>query len=183
MAIWTLDPGHTTAEFSARHLMVTTVRGRFAPPTGTIDFDPANPSAATVEATIDATTLTSGLADRDGHLKSPDFLDVANFPNITFKSTNVAVTGEGTANVTGDLTIRGVTKPITLAVEFTGTAKDPWGGTRAGFTAETKINREDWGLTWNVALEAGGVLVGKDIKLTIDAEAVLQAVPEAAATA
>lgn len=183
MAIWNIDPAHATAEFSARHMMVATVRGRFAPPTGTLEFDPANPAAASVEATIDATTLTSGQADRDAHLKSPDFLDVANFPTITFKSTKVEVTGENEANVTGDLTIRGITKPVTLKAEYLGSATDPWGNTKAGFTAETKINREDWGLTWNVALEAGGVLVGKDIKLSIDAEFALVKTPEAEATA
>lgn len=175
MAIWTLDPGHTTAEFSARHMMITTVRGRFAPPTGSISFDPAAAAVASVEAVIDATTLTTGLADRDNHLKSGDFLDVANFPQITFKSTSVEPTSDTTANVTGDLTIRDVTRPVTLNVEFLGTQKDPWGGTRAGFTATTKINREDWGLTWNVALEAGGILVGKDITLNLEVEGILQA--------
>ncbi|MBK8023589.1 MAG: YceI family protein [Chloroflexi bacterium] len=181
MALWTLDKAHTTANFSARHMMVATVHGRFAAPTGTINFDPANPTAASVEATIDATTLTTDLADRDGHLKSPDFLDVAKYPSITFKSTKVEPQGQDTAKVTGDLTIRGVTRPIVLDVEFLGTAKDPWGGHRAGFSATARINREDFGLTWNVALEAGGVLVGKDIKLTLEAEAIL--VPESEAAA
>lgn len=162
-------------------MMVTTVRGRFAPPTGTLEFDPANPAAAHVEATIDATTLTSGQADRDAHLKHPDFLDVANYPTITFNSTHVELTGDTEARVTGDLTIRGVTKPVTLNVEYIGVATDPWGNTKAGFTAETKINREDWGLTWNIALEAGGVLVGKEIKLNIDTEFILVKTPEAEA--
>lgn len=179
MATWNFDPTHTYASFSARHMMVTTVRGRFdAAPTGTLVFDPANPAATVVEATIDASSVHTGLADRDGHLKSPDFLDVANYPNIVFKSTRVDVSSDSTAKLHGDLTIRNITRPVVLDVEFLGLTNDPWGGKRAGFSAETKINREDWGLTWNMAIEAGGVLVGKDIKLNLDVEAIL--VPETA---
>jgi polyisoprenoid-binding protein YceI len=175
MATWILDPGHTLATFSARHMMITTVRGQFAPPVGKVEFDPAAPALSSVEAEIDAATLSSGLADRDAHLKSPDFLDVANYPKITFRSTQVEVTGENTAKVTGDLTMRGTTRPVTLDVEMLGIVNDPWGGRRVGFTASGKINREDWGLTWNVVIEAGGVLVGKEIRLEIEAEAILQA--------
>ena len=175
MAQWNLDPAHTAAEFSARHMMITTVRGGFRNITGTINFDPANPAASSVEAVIDTTTLTStGIQQRDDHLSSADFLDIANNPAITFKSTKVEPSGDGTTGkVTGDLTIRGVTRPVTLNVEFLGQAKDPWGGTRIGFHATTKINREDWGLTWNLALEAGGWLVSKDVTLNVDAEAIL----------
>lgn len=177
MATWNFDPAHTYASFSARHMMVTTVRGRFnAPPTGTLVFDPANPAATLVEAVIDTTSVNTGLVDRDNHLKSPDFLDVANYPTLTFKSTRVEVTSDDTAKLHGDLTIRNVTRPVVLNVEFLGLTNDPWGGKRAGFTAETKINREDWGLTWNMAIEAGGVLVGKEIKINLDVEAIL--VPE-----
>jgi len=177
VATWNFDPTHTYASFSARHMMITTVRGRFAAPiVGKLEFDPANPAATAVEATIDATSVTTDHADRDNHLKSPDFLDIANYPTITFKSTRVEVTGDDTAKMHGDLTIRNVTRPVVLNVEFAGLTTDPWGGKRAGFTAETKINREDWGLVWNMAIEAGGVLVGKDIKLNLDVEAVL--VPE-----
>lgn len=183
MANWNFDPAHTSASFTARHMMVTTVRGYFAPPTGKLVFDPANPADASVEAEIDATTLTSGVADRDNHLKSPDFLDVAKYPTITFKSTKVDMQDESNALVTGDLTIRDVTRPVTLKVEYLGMQADPWGGQRAGFTAEAKINREDWGLTWNVALEAGGVLVGKEIKLNLELEAVLVDVPQTQTTA
>jgi len=174
MATWNFDPAHSIASFSARHMMVTTVNGRFTTaPTGKIEFDPANPAAASVEAVIDATSLESGAADRDGHLKSHDFLDVGTYPTITFKSTKVVASGSEAAKIHGDLTIRNVTLPVVLDAEFLGTAKDPWQGqTRAGFSATTKINREDFGLTWNVALEAGGVLVGKDIKITLDIEAV-----------
>ncbi len=181
MATWTFDPGHTSASFSARHMMVTTVRGSFAAPTGTLEFDPANPEAAYVEAEIDATTLTSGVADRDNHLRSADFLETDKYPTITFKSTKVEVTGDDTANVTGDLTIRGVTRPVVLKAEYLGTVNSPFGDRRAGFTASTKINREDWGLTWNVAIEAGGVLVGKDIKIELELEAILVQETEGAA--
>lgn len=175
MAKWNLDPTHSSAEFSARHMMVTTVRGSIKNATGWIEFDQANPALGAVEVTLPAAEIFSGLADRDNHLKSPDFLDVANFPHITFKSTKVEVTGENEGKITGDLTIRNVTKPVTLDVEFLGQEKDPWGGTaRIGFSGSTKINREDFGLTWNVALESGGLLVGKEIKITVDAEAIPQ---------
>jgi polyisoprenoid-binding protein YceI len=173
MAMWTFDPAHSQANFSAKHLMVTTVRGSFKKVSGTIEFDPANPSAASVTAEIDAASLDSGVTDRDNHLRSPDFLDVANFPTLTFKSTKVEPQGQDTARVTGDLTIRGVTRPVVLDVEFSGVQTNPFSGAQqAGFTAETKINREDWGLVWNVALEAGGVLVGKEVKITLDVEVI-----------
>lgn len=173
MATWKLDSAHTSAAFSARHMMVTTVRGTLGTITGELEFDPANPAAAKVEATIDAKGLNSGVPDRDNHLRSADFLDVENYPTITFKSTRVEVTGENTGKVHGDLTIRGVTRPVVLDVEYHGQSPSPFGDTRAGFTATTKINREDWGLTWNVALETGGVLVGKEVKIDLDVEAVL----------
>lgn len=179
MAVYKLDPGHTAADFSARHMMITTVRGGFRNVTGTLVFDAQNPENSSVEAVIDTTTLTStGLQQRDDHLRSADFFDIDNHKTITFKSTKVAPYDNNTrAKVTGDLTIRNVTKPVTLDVEFLGENKSPWGTTNVGFTAITKINREDWGLNWNLALEAGGWLVGKDINLTIDAEAIQ--VPEA----
>lgn len=176
MATWKFDPAHTTVSFSARHMMVTTVRGQFAAPTGTLVFDPENPAASSVEATIDTTTLTSGVADRDNHLRSADFLEVDKYPTITFQSTKVEVVSDDEARVTGDLTIRGVKRPVTLKVEYLGALNSPFGDKRAGFMASTKINREDWGLTWNLAVEAGGVLVGKDIKIELDVEAIL--VPE-----
>ncbi len=181
MAKWNLDPAHTAAQFSARHMMITTVRGGFRNITGTIDYDPENPAAASVEAVIDTTTLTStGIQQRDDHLRSADFLEVEKYPTITFKSTRVEPSGDGTTGkVTGDLTIRGVTRPVTLNVEFIGQTKDPWGGTRIGFTASTKINREEWGLNWNMALEAGGWLVGKDVTLNLDVEAILATEPAA----
>jgi polyisoprenoid-binding protein YceI len=177
MAIWNLDPTHTRANFSARHMMVTTVRGGFDKVSGTVNFDPQNPAASSVEATIEAASINTGVADRDNHLRSADFLDVENYPTITFKSTNVKVTSDTTADVTGDLTIRGTTRPVTLKVEFLGEAYG-FESQRAGFEASARINREDFGLTWNVALETGGVLVGKEITLNIDAEAIK--VPEGA---
>ena len=181
MPVWKLDPTHTSADFSARHMMITTVRGSFKNVTGTLNFDPENPANSSVEATIDTTQITStGLDQRDAHLRSADFFDIDNNPTITFKSTKVEPNADGThARVTGDLTIRGVTRPVVLDVEFLGQAKSPFGDTRAGFHASTKLNREDFGLTWNMALETGGWLVGKDVTINLDAEAIL--VPEAAA--
>ncbi len=177
MSTWTLDTAHSYANFSAKHMMITTVRGSLAVVSGTIEFDPANPAAASVEATLDATSVNTGMGDRDGHLKSPDFLDVANHPTITFKSTKVEPTGDNTARITGDLTIRGTSKPVVMEAEFLGAGKDPFSGAdKAGFTASTAINREDWGLTWNVGLEAGGWLVGKELKISLDVEAVKVAV-------
>lgn len=173
MALWNIEPGHAEVTFSAKHMMLSTVRGTMRGISGTIEFDPANPAAASVEATIPTTNFDTGLADRDKHLRSGDFLDVESHPAIHFKSTRVEPTGDNTAKVYGDLTIRGISKPVVLDTEFVGLAAPPWGGPQAaGFTATTKINREDWNLTWNVALEAGGWLVGKEIKIEIEAEAV-----------
>ncbi len=173
MTTWTLDPAHSSANFSSRHMMVTTVRGQFkGGVTGTINFDPANPAAASVEATIQAASIETGVADRDNHLRSADFLDAASHPAISFKSTKVEPTGETSAKITGNLTIRGVTREVVVNADFIGVAKSAFDGKdRAGFEGTATINREDFGLTWNVALEAGGVLVGKEIKITLDVEA------------
>lgn len=174
MATWNFDPSHSAAEFSARHMMITTVRGGFRNIVGTLDFDPENPANSYVEAVIETKEITStGIEQRDAHLRSADFLDIENYPTITFKSTKVTPTGEGTARITGDLTIRGVTREISIDAEFLGQAQSPFGDTRAGFTGRTKINREDFGLTWNMALETGGWLVGKEIAITLDIQAVL----------
>ena len=177
MSEWKFDQNHTSASFAARHMMVTTVRGQFQQVSGTLRFDPQKMADSSVEATIVANSLTTGVADRDNHLRSADFLDVANNPEITFKSTRVQLTGDTTAKVMGNLTIRGKTLPATLDVEFLGQTKSPFGDERVGFTATTRINREDFGLTWNRALETGGVLVGKDININLDVEAVLVAEP------
>jgi polyisoprenoid-binding protein YceI len=175
MATYKFDPTHTSADFSARHMMITTVRGGFRNVNGTLVYDRENPANSSVEAVIDTATMTStGLDQRDNHLRSGDFLDVENFPQITFKSTRVEVGSDNTrAKVHGDLTIRDVTRPVTLDVELLGEEKSPFGDTRIGFTATTRINREDFGLTWNMALESGGWLVGKDITITLDVEAIL----------
>lgn len=173
MATWNLDPAHSAADFTVRHMMVTNVRGTFGALHGTIDFDPDNPEAASVEAKIEAASINTGTADRDNHLRSDDFFDVETYEYITFKSTAVEVTGDNQAKVTGDLTIRDITNPITLDVTFLGQANSPFGDTRAGFEATGKLSRKDFDLTWNQALESGGVLVGDEVKVALDVQAVL----------
>lgn len=171
--IWKIDASHTSVEFSAKHMMITTVRGRIADVEGTIFIDEASPSDSAVDAVLKAASLDTRTDQRDQHLRSADFLDVENFPEITFKSKRVQGTKER-FKVTGDLTIRGTTKEITLDVTFEGEGKDPWGGERVGFAATGKIDRRDFGLTWNQALETGGVLVANDIKLSIEVQATKQ---------
>jgi len=169
---WKIDPAHTTVEFSAKHMMITTVKGRFVDVEGTILADDQNIANSEVTATMKAATIDTRSDQRDTHLRSGDFLDVENFPDVTFKSTKI----EGSKDsfkLTGDLTIRGVTRPITLDVTNEGSGKDPWGGTRASFSATGKFDRRDYGLTWNVALEAGGILVSNDVKISIEAQVVL----------
>ena len=170
---WKLDPSHTTIEFVAKHMMITTVKGRFTEFEGTIVADEERLESSQVQATIKAVSLETGAEQRDTHLKSGDFLDVENYPDVTFKSTSLSGAKEK-FRLTGDLTIRGTTRPITLDVTFEGTGKDPWGGTRSSFSAKGKIDRRDYGLTWNVALETGGILVSNEIKINIQAQAVLQ---------
>jgi polyisoprenoid-binding protein YceI len=166
---WAIDPGHTEVAFIGRHFMMTKVRGRFTGVAGTINIGP-EPAASTVEVTIDMATVQSGSTDRDDHLRSPDFFDVERHPTATFWSTGVTWRGRR-ADLRGDLTICGVSRPVVLAVEYLGATIDPWGGQRAVFSASTEINREDWGLTWNMALEAGGILVSKKIRIEIELEA------------
>ena len=173
MAQWNIDPTHTSAEFSVRHMMITNVRGKFETVSGVVNFDAANPAAASIDVTIDVSSINTGVADRDAHLRGADFFDVEKFPNITFKSTNVQVNSDNSAKVTGDLTIRDVTRSVVIEGEYLGQHKTPFGTTITGFNGTTQINREDFGLTWNVALETGGVLVGKDIKIALEVEAVL----------
>lgn len=176
MAQYKFDNTHSAADFSARHMMITTVRSGFKTVNGTLNFDAKNPAAASVEAVIDVGSMAStGVEQRDQHLMSPDFLDAAKYPSITFKSTKVEpYSNNEKAKVTGDLTIRDVTKSVVLDVEFLGETKSPFGDVRVGFAGTTKINREDFGLTWNMALETGGWLVGKDISITVDVEAIQQ---------
>jgi polyisoprenoid-binding protein YceI len=182
MSQYKLDPAHTAAEFSARHMMITTVRGAFKTVNGTLFYDKEHPENSSVEVVIETNSMSStGVQQRDDHLRSPDFLDVAKYPTITFKSTKVEPYDGGTrAKITGDLTIRDVTQPITLDAEFLGENKSLYGTTNVGFTATTRILRENWGLNWNMALETGGWLVGKDINITLDVEAIQVAEPAAA---
>lgn len=171
---WKLDPAHTMVEFSAKHMMITTVRGRIADVEGTIYTDEQNPANSSVGAVLKGASLDTRSEQRDQHLRSADFLDVEKFPEITFRSKRIEGSKEK-FKLTGDLTIRGTTKEVTLDVTFEGSGKDPWGGERVGFTATAKIDRRDFGLTWNQALETGGVLVGTDIKLNIEAQATKEA--------
>jgi Uncharacterized conserved protein len=172
---WNIDAAHTLVEFAAKHMMITTVKGRFADVRGTLTIDETQPDRSTVEVTMEAKSINTHSEDRDKHLRSAEFLDVAQFPALTFKSGRT----EGTSNqqgksftVTGDLTIRGVTRAVTLQATYEGRGRDPWGGERVSFSADTKIDRREFGLTWNAALEAGGVLVSNDIKIHIDVQAV-----------
>jgi polyisoprenoid-binding protein YceI len=178
MSNWDLDPAHSQIEFAVRHMMVTTVRGQFRKFSVAVDFDEAEPERSTVEAHIDASSIDTGMEARDAHLQSPDFFDAAQFPELVFRSTHIARAGDG-YRIGGDLTIKGETRPVTLDAEIGGVVPNLQGGRRAAFSATTKISRKAWGLTWNVALESGGLLVGDDIKISLDV-AVLQA--EAAAT-
>jgi polyisoprenoid-binding protein YceI len=170
---WKVDPAHTNVEFAARHLMITTVKGRFTDVTGTVKSDDSDPAMGEVDITIASNSVDTREPQRDAHLRSPDFFDVENFPTLTFRSKRVEGAGGGDEfSLVGDLTIRGVTREVVLHVRSEGRVKDPWGGERAGFSATTKIKRSDFGLTWNQLLEAGGVAVGDEVKITIDAELV-----------
>ena len=170
-SVWTLDPAHTLVEFAAKHLMITTVKGRFVDVSGTIRMNESNPAASSVRAVIKASSIDTRTDQRDAHLKSADFLEAERYPEITFDSTAVERAGERRYRVTGNLTIHGVTKAVVLDVTDEGRTKDPWGGERAGFSATTRIDRREFGLTWNQVLESGGVLVGNEIRITIEVEA------------
>jgi polyisoprenoid-binding protein YceI len=168
---WKLDPAHSHAEFKVRHMMISNVKGSFTALAGTLTENATDPTRSTIEASIDVASIATGDAQRDGHLKSPDFFDAEKYPQMTFKSTRVERKGEEEYRVTGDLTIHGVTKPVTFEVEGpTAPGKDPWGNTRIGLSATTKINRKDFGLNWNAALETGGILVGEDVQITLEAQ-------------
>lgn len=169
---WNFDLSHSNVGFSVRHMMVSKVHGRFAAWSGSLTFDDTNPAGSVTEVTIEAGSIDTKDAQRDTHLKSPDFLDTEKYPSITFKSTGVEKSSDGELKVKGDLTIHGTTLPITLDVEYSGRAKDPWGGERAGFSAKTSISRKDFGLVWNVALETGGILVGDKVEISIEVEAI-----------
>jgi polyisoprenoid-binding protein YceI len=168
---WTIDPVHSVAEFRVKHMMISNVKGHFSKVSGTLSLDEANLANSRVEATIDAASIETRDPQRDAHLKSPDFFDVEKFPTLSFKSTRVSRSGEGELAVEGDLTIHGVTRKATFNVEGpTPAAKDPWGNTRVALSATTKINRKDFGLTWNTALETGGILVGEEVAITLDVQ-------------
>lgn len=182
MAKWVFEPGHTAAEFSVRHMMVTYVRGHFKDVHGSLSFDPQDPAHSSAEVTIHAGLLWTGEGDRDTHLKSADFLDVANHPYITFAGREVELLGRNDAVFKGNLTIRGVTREVELRVNYLGEWNTPWWEDgvdkgpkrRAGFLAKTTINRHDFGVSWNATLDAGGIVVGNEVLITIDAEAVYE---------
>jgi polyisoprenoid-binding protein YceI len=168
-ATYNIDPAHSSAQFSVRHMMISNVRGGFGSVKGTVVYDSDNPGESTIDATIDATTINTLDAQRDAHLKSADFLDVERYPAITFKSRKIEVAGSDELKVTGDLSVHGVTREVVLKVEGpTGENKDPFGNTRVGASAATKIKRSDFGLSWNAALETGGFLVGDDLKIELE---------------
>ena len=170
-ATWNLDTTHSNIGFSVRHMVFAKVRGRFATWSGTARLDAQDLTRSSVEVEIDANSIDTGVGDRDNHLRSADFFDVENHPTMQFRSTGVRIE-DGDFLVDGDLTIRGVTKPATFELEFGGFGVDPWGSYKAGATAKTVVNREDFGLTWNAALEAGGFLVGKNVTIELDVELV-----------
>ncbi len=176
---WDFDLSHSSVNFHVRHLMVSKVHGRFSLWSGKLELDEQDLTKSDLEVEIDASSVDTKEAKRDEHLRSADFFDVAQFPKLTFKSTKIEKDGDD-YKVTGDLTIRGITKSVTLSVEGGDQVKDPWGGTRTGFSAKTTVNRKDFGLTWNVALETGGFVVSDKIEITLEIEAVKKAASQAA---
>jgi polyisoprenoid-binding protein YceI len=176
MPLYQIDPAHSGVTFKVRHLMIAHVRGDFTKVSGSVNFDDATPAASSIDVTIDAASIHTREPQRDEHLRSADFLDVAKYPSITFKSKSVTPAGKDTYEVTGDLTIHGVTEPVAFTVDaVTPEAKDPWGGLRRGASAELTISRKDFGLTWNATLESGGFMVGDEIHINLEVELVRQA--------
>jgi polyisoprenoid-binding protein YceI len=167
---WKIDPQHTDISFAVRHMMISTVRGRFERLEGTVDFNPDEPQKSTVDVKIDAASINTRESQRDEHLKSPDFLNAAEYPYLHFKSNRIEIVDDKKGLVYGDLTVRNETHEVVLDVIYNGMAKSPYGHSSAGFSATTTLKRQDWNLTWNVALETGGVLVGDEIKVNIDVE-------------
>ncbi|WP_284035927.1 YceI family protein [Neobacillus sp. 114] len=168
---WALDPAHSSVDFSVRHMMIANVKGTFNSFSANIEADPADLTTANIEFSVETSSVDTRNQDRDGHLVSADFFDAANFPAMNFKATNIEKTDDGEYNVTGDLTLRGVTKQETFAVSFEGQGKDPWGNEKVGFSAAGTLNRSDYGLVWNAALETGGVLVGDKVKINLQIQA------------
>jgi polyisoprenoid-binding protein YceI len=176
MAKWIVDVPHSSIDFSVRHMMVSKVKGTFHEFSANIEANPEDLTTASIDFSIDVSSIDTRNADREGHLKSADFFDVENYPNVTFKSTHITNKGDSEYEVIGDLTIRGVTKPASFAVTYEGSAKDPMSGAeKVGFSGKGKINRKDYGLVWNVGLETGGVLVGEDVNISIEIEAAKEA--------
>lgn len=171
---WVVDPVHSSVEFAVRHMVIATVRGRFTKFQIQADFDETRPESVRVQGTADTASVDTGEAKRDEHLRSPDFFDAVNFPQISFKSRRVEQRGDGEYRLIGDLTVRDTTREVPFDVTFAGIVKDPWGSQRAGFTATTTLDRKDFGLKWNVPLEAGGVLVGDTVKVSVEVELVKQ---------
>lgn len=171
---WVFDPAHSIAEFSVRHMMIATVKGRFKKMEGKIVGSLQDPEHASVELAIDVNSIDTGEPQRDAHLRSADFFDAEHHPTLTFKSRRIERAGDGRFRVVGDLTMRGVTREVPVDVTFEGQVKDPWGNERAAFTAETRVNRKEWGLNWNALLEAGGVVVGDEVKISVHVEAIRQ---------
>ena len=180
---WTIDFAHSHLQFSARHMMISKVRGEFERFSGSVNFDDVNPQNTTVDITVDLDSINTREPQRDAHLRSADFFDIENHPTMTFKSKRVELIDDNRGKLVGDLSIRGITREVTLDVEYAGLATSPWGTTNAGFSASTTINRKDWGLNWNVALETGGWLVGEKVNIAIELELVKQPEGETAAVA
>lgn len=180
---WQIDSAHSQVQFSVRHMMISKVRGSFEKFSGNVALDEANPANTLVDVAIETSSINTREPNRDNHLRSADFFDAVTYPLMSFKSKRVEVTGSDTARLIGDLTIRNITREVALEVEYLGQAKSPWGTISAGFTGHTRINRKDWNLNWNQALETGGVLVGEDIDINIELELVKQPEEVAAAAA
>ena len=180
LTIWKIDPSHSSLGFSVRHMVVSKTRGRFTRWSGQIRFDPDDVQTSSVEVTIDPASIDTADAQRDEHLRSADFFDVEKFPTASFHSSKVEDLGGDRYRISGDLTVHGVTRPVVLETTYEGSGKDPWGGERAGFTASTSIDRKDFGLHWNKALETGGLLLGEKVDLILEVEVVKQAAQKAA---
>lgn len=178
--IWTIDPSHTDIGFAVKHLMISTVKGRFTDVSGTVELDPEDPAGGSISVTIGAASIDTRNADRDAHLRSPDFFDADTYPTLTYRSRRVEQLDGDRLRVVGDLTIRGIRREVPLTVTPGGLVTDPWGHVRVGYAASAVVNRSDFGLTWNKALEAGGVLVGEEVKISLDIELVRQAEQAAA---
>jgi polyisoprenoid-binding protein YceI len=174
ISTWSIDGAHSIAEFAVKHMMISTVKGRFRDLSGTVQIDERHPESSSVDAAIETASIDTGLEQRDAHLRSEDFFDAERFPRITFRSTSVAREDDDEWQVYGDLTMHGVTRPVVLDLEFEGETIDAWGKRRAAFTATTTINRHDFGLNWNGVIEAGGVVVQDKVKITLHIAAVLQ---------